>query len=176
MSIVSPSLKTIFDGWDTYQVSIVHAVEPLSTEQLAYRPAAQLRSVGEIASHISLGRIGWFERMNAPRSKDLARKAAALESEVSISTSRAAILEWLEASWQMIDETLTNWTFADLARTYLHTCYGNIYRISFQWTIWRILAHDLHHGGELGLVLGMQRITVSELGDLGGHLTEPPLA
>jgi hypothetical protein len=38
------------------------------------------------------------------------------------------------------------------------------------------MAHDIHHGGELALLLGMQGIPVSELGDLGGHITMPPLA
>jgi hypothetical protein len=34
----------------------------------------------------------------------------------------------------------------------------------------------MHHGGELALMLGMQGVGVPELGDLGGHLTYPPLA
>ena len=76
----------------------------------------------------------------------------------------------------MIDQTLSSWTTVDLSRTYPHTYFENTYRVTYQWTIWRILAHDLHHGGELGLMLGMQGISVPELGDLGGHLTEPPLA
>jgi hypothetical protein len=48
--------------------------------------------------------------------------------------------------------------------------------VSRQWTIWRIMAHDIHHGGELVLMLGMQGIDNFELGDLGGHIIEPPLA
>ena len=47
---------------------------------------------------------------------------------------------------------------------------------SRQWTIWRILSHDLHHGGGLALLLGMQGIDIPDLGEQGGHLTEPPLA
>jgi uncharacterized damage-inducible protein DinB len=175
MSSEPQLLKTIFDGWDTYHTSIVHAVEPLSTEQLLYRPAAHLRSVGEVASHIGLGRIDWFARMEAPGSSELAKQAARLESEASIADDQPAILHWLEATWQMIDQTLSIWTTEDLSRTYLHAYQGNTYRVSFQWTIWRILAHDLHHGGELVLMLGMQGLSAFELGDLGGHLTMPPL-
>jgi hypothetical protein len=51
-----------------------------------------------------------------------------------------------------------------------------MYLVSWQWTIWRILAHNLHHGGEISLELGMQGIQIPELGDQGGHLTELPLA
>ena len=38
------------------------------------------------------------------------------------------------------------------------------------------MAHDIHHGGELAFALGMQGIHLPDLSDLGGHLTEPPLA
>jgi uncharacterized damage-inducible protein DinB len=33
------------------------------------------------------------------------------------------------------------------------------------------LSHDLHHGGQIALMLGLQGIDVPELGDKGGHLT-----
>jgi uncharacterized damage-inducible protein DinB len=65
---------------------------------------------------------------------------------------------------------------ADLAQTYQHTWNGDVYNISRQWTIWRILTHDVHHGGQIALMLGMQGIEVFELGDLFGHITLPPLA
>jgi uncharacterized damage-inducible protein DinB len=165
-----------FDGWYTYNTSIVHAVAPLTQSQLLFRAAPNLRSVGETASHIALGRMDWFQRMDAPGSAALAAQAAALESPASIAHDPSEIVKWLEASWQMIDLTLKSWTTADLARTYLHTYYGKTYAISYQWTIWRILAHDLHHGGELAVMLGMQGVEIPELGSLGGHLTVPPLA
>ena len=169
------SLATVFDGWDTYNTSIVHAVAPLTQSQLLFRPAPGLRSVGETASHIGLGRIDWFQCMDAPGSAALAAQTAAGESPASIAQDPAEIVKWLEASWQMIDLTLKSWTTADLARTYLNTYYGKTYAISYQWTIWRILAHDLHHGGELAVMLGMQGVEIPELGALGGHLTVPPL-
>jgi len=172
----STSLSIIYDGWDGYNTAIAHAIEPLSLEQLARRPAPNQRSVGELASHIALGRIGWFARMPAPGSLELAAKAAALGPETSIAGDRAAILEWLNAGWTMIAATLHQWTVADLSRSFQHEYWGKVYAVSFQWTIWRILTHDVHHGGELALMLGMQNIPVPELGDLFGHLTEPPLA
>ena len=42
--------------------------------------------------------------------------------------------------------------------------------------LWRILAHDIHHGGELALMLGAQGVEIFELGGLGGHINSPPLA
>jgi uncharacterized damage-inducible protein DinB len=55
----------------------------------------------------------------------------------------------------MIAGTLDQWTVTDLARTYRHEYYGKVYTISYQWTIWRIMTHDIHHRGELALMLGV---------------------
>jgi hypothetical protein len=38
------------------------------------------------------------------------------------------------------------------------------------------MAHDIHHDGELALLLGLQGLEVFELGGLGGHIVLPPLA
>jgi hypothetical protein len=51
-----------------------------------------------------------------------------------------------------------------------------MYLVSRQWTFWRIMSKDLHHGGELAILLGLQGIKIPDLGDRGGHLTELPLA
>lgn len=169
-------LSVIFDGWDGYNTSLIHAIQPLSAEQLAWRPAAGLRSVGEADSHLALGRVGWFVRMDAPGSRALWEQVAALGAEDAIAKDKAAILHWLEASWQMVAGTLAQWTAADLARTFRHEYQGTVYAVPYQWVIYRILTHDVHHGGELALMLGMQGIPAPELGDLFGHITMPPLA
>ncbi len=67
-------LAKLFEGWDTYQTSLVDAVAPLSRESLVWRSAPHLRSAGEIASHISEGRIDWFNRMGAPGSAELSER------------------------------------------------------------------------------------------------------
>jgi hypothetical protein len=180
-------LKSVLDGWDSYQASLVGAIAPLTPQQLSARPAPHLRTAGEIARHISLGRIDWFLRMDAPGSAEVAARVAdwdedphgnryVNEAAIAIADQPAELARWLEMTWQMIDKTLTTWAVGDLAVTYRHTWRGDTYAIPRQWTLWRILAHDLHHGGELALTLGLQGIELFELGDLGGHMTLPPLA
>jgi uncharacterized damage-inducible protein DinB len=181
------SLMSVYEGWDGYRQSIIKAVAPLTLEQLAWRPAENLRSVGEIARHIALGSINWFMRMDAPGSHELAARIEAweedphgnryvIESALDITGQAGELVSWLEASWEMIARTLKTWTVEDLKKTYRHIWRGDTYAISRQWTIWRIMAHDLHHGGELALMLGMQSVEIFELGGLGGHIIEPPLA
>jgi uncharacterized damage-inducible protein DinB len=181
------SLTAVYDGWQGHQTRLVHAIESLTAEQLRWRPAENLNSVGELARHISLGRMTWFVRMDAPGSAELAAQITDWqqdddgnryinESALPIAEQADQLVHWLEASWQMIESTLNSWTVADLAQTYRHKWNGNVYVVSRQWTIWRILTHDVHHGGQLALMLGTQGIPVFELGDLFGHITLPPLA
>ena len=181
------SLMSVYEGWDGYHRSLVGAVRPLTSEQLAWRPAEHLRSVGELVRHVALGRIDWFLRMDAPGSHELASQITAwdedphgnryvIEADTASAEKADELVRWLEASWEMIDKTLREWTVEDLKKTYLHTWRGDRYAISRQWTIWRIMAHDIHHGGELVVVWGMQGLENFELGDLGGHIIEPPLA
>ncbi|MFO7538829.1 MAG: DinB family protein [Chloroflexota bacterium] len=182
----SDSLMIVYEGWDGYRQSIINAVAPLTIEQLAWRPAAHLRSVGELVRHIALGPIDWFLRMDAPGSHELAGQIEAWEEDphgnryvvedaIPLTGQAAELVRWLEASWQMIEQTLNTWTVADLQKTYRHVWRGSTYAVSRQWTIWRIMAHDIHHGGELAIMLGAQGIEIFELGDLGGHIIEPPL-
>lgn len=132
--------------------------------------------MGEVASHIAFGRVDWFARMQAPGSLELKMKAETLGAESAIAGNKNEIARWLEDSWQMVANTLSQWTVQDLWRIFRQKYYGNIYNVSYQWTIWRILGHDLHHGGQLAIMLGIQGIDIPELGDLGGHINMPPLA
>lgn len=172
----SSSLMAVFKGWDGYQVSLVDAISPLSSEQLAYRPAPHLRTPGEIARHISEGRLSWFHRTFGVPDTEALKQVALWRSEDGVERNAATLVTGLEASWQMIEDALKRWTVADLAQTYPLSYQGNTYALSRQWVLWRIQAHDLHHGGELAVMLGLQGIAIPELGDLGGHITEPPLA
>jgi uncharacterized damage-inducible protein DinB len=173
MATDTHSLMSLYKGWDDYQVSLVRAIAPLSREQLAWRPAPHLRSAGEIASHIIGGRIGWFHYILGEGSAE----PDALQAGEAIEERPAELVKGLEATWQVIEDALNRWTVADLAQTYPQTYKGKNYVLTRQWVIFHVFAHDLHHGGELAVTLGMQGIALPELGDEGGHLSErAPLA
>lgn len=180
------SLLTVYDGWNGYNQSIINAVKPLTPEQLGWRPAKKLNSVGELVRHIRLGRITWFLRMEAPGSAEIAGQIDAweqdkdgnqhiIEEKIFDENQPDELIRWLEMSWEMIDKSLTAWTISDLDQTYRHVWNGTNYIPSRQWTIWRILSHDVHHGGELSLMLGMQGIKAFELSGLFGHIISPQL-
>jgi uncharacterized damage-inducible protein DinB len=177
------NLAALFDGWNGYQTSLLHAVTPLTTEQLSWRPAPDRRSVGELVRHISLGRITWLSRIPAPGADELTPQiphwytdgdGARHVVEESVPCDDSTLLtEWLTLSWQPIERLLNEWSIDDLFQTYPHRFRGTDYAVSRQWTIWRIMSHDTHHGGQLAFMLGIQGIEAFELRALGGHIIAP---
>lgn len=179
------SLTAVYEGWAGYQTSLLKAIEPRTPEELAFRAAPDLRSVGEIVRHISVGRYTWFLRMPIPGREEFVQQIPEWITDAegnrhvredALSTEPAELVRWLEMSWRVVETVLNQWTVEDLAKTYRHTFRGTTYDVSHQWTIWRILAHDIQHGGQISMLMYMQDIEIFELGFLGGHLTEPPLA
>ena len=174
----------VFDGWNGYQQSLVRAIGPLPAEQLGWKPSEKVRSIGELARHIAMGRINWFARMKAPGSDDLVRRIADWdydphgngyidEKAMKIDRDAAALVGWLTDTWGMISRTLEEWSVEDLGVTYRHVWRGDVYEITRQWTVWRIMAHDIHHGGQIARVLAERGIEAFELRGLGGHIVEP---
>jgi hypothetical protein len=70
---------------------------------------------------------------------------------------------------------ITEWTVEDLATWYPHDYWSKTHAVSRQWTIWRIMAHYIQHGGKLSVLLSVHGIVPDELTALGGHLVELPL-
>lgn len=170
------SLATVYKGWGDYQISLVRAVAPRSPEQLTWRPTPHLRTAGEIASHMINGRLDWFTRTFGAEFPALAGLVAAWKAEEAIEGKPEKLASWFEASWQIVDEALNRWTVDDLARTWPLTYQGRNYALPYQWILWRVMTHDIHHGGELAFTFGLQNIALPDLGDDFGHITPPPLA
>ena len=69
--------------------------------------------------------------------------------------SAAEMVRGLDDTWAFIDSRLQRWTPADCAKTFPDEWDGQIYEVSRSWVIYHVLEHDLHHGSEVSLILGM---------------------
>jgi uncharacterized damage-inducible protein DinB len=112
-----------------------------------------------IATHIVARRAGWFHLTLGEGDSELASLVHWDDPDQPTRTS-AELVVGLEATWQMIAEALARWTPADLEVKFQDWWPGEPYRgdepwYSRQWVIWHVLEHDLLHGGELSLALGM---------------------
>ncbi len=157
------SLATFYKGWDVYQQHLITTIAPLTSEQLAIQAAPHLWSIGRIATHIVAVRVWWFHMWMGEGSPELAPIASWDEDGEPI-RSAAELVAGLEATWQMIQNALARWTPADLEQVFhrpdtKEEDQGD----TRQWIIWHLLEHDLHHGGELSLALGMHGLAGIDL-------------
>ena len=143
------TLTTFYTAWKAYQDRLATALAPLTAEQLALRAAPGLRSVGENAAHIIGCRVGWFtETMGEAASADV--------TEVRWNDQSAAeLVRGLDLTWHMMTDCLNRWSPADMQQTFPDDWEGEQVQLSRAWIVWHVLEHDLHHGGEVSLTLGI---------------------
>jgi len=143
----------LLGGWGAYQQLLVDAVRPLTAEQLALGVGRDLRSAGEIAAHIVRTRAGWLLEALGDGVGELERWTS-FGREGSTVPSAEELVAALEASWQPIKAGLERWTAADYAQSFTSEEEGETWTITRGWVIWHLIEHDVHHGGELSMLLG----------------------
>jgi uncharacterized damage-inducible protein DinB len=165
------TLTTFTASWKTYQNHLAAAVAQLSAEQLGLRATSGLRSVGENALHIVGCRMFWFtEALGEDGGEELKPYArwnrVALEAPYASASAYAQALEapiptgaelalGLNRTWRLMEDCLARWSPDDMRQTFGSEEDGEASRA---WMVWHVLEHDLHHGGEISLTLGMHGI------------------
>ncbi len=79
--------------------------------------------------------------------------------EDGLAHTATELVNGLEITWHMIQSALALWTPADLGQTFSRRDTS----VSRQWIIWHVIEHDLHHGGELSLSLGMHGLAALDI-------------
>ncbi len=158
-------LAPFYKGWDNYQQQLVHAVAPLSPEELTLGVAPHLRSIGSNAAHIIGARAGWMYYVLKEGDENLATLSKGYEPGQPAKTA-AELVSGLETTWQVIQDALQRWTIADLDEVF-HDIDENGEEeeetFTRQWVIWHLIEHDLHHGGEISFALGMHGLAAIDL-------------
>ena len=127
-------------------------------EQLALRAAPNQREVWVIAAHIIAARVWWFHSIMGEGDPGW----STCRPGMTMASHSAAPPSWrkdLERTWGMIHHCLKRWTAADFGQQFVRR--GET--LSRQWIIWHVIEHDLNHGGELFLTLGIHGLPTPDL-------------
>lgn len=163
MTELSHPLMAFYQGWATYQRMLASVVAPLSHDQLALAAAPGKWSVGRTVQHIVANRVWWFQLWMGEGEPEL---ASYLPWDPGGSTEppsigAAELVAGLAATWAMVESALARWTVTDLDESFPapkvlsleeQEMFGEATR---GWMIWHVLEHEIHHGGEVSLVLGV---------------------
>lgn len=156
------TLATFYDLWREYTEHIREAIAPLTAEQAALRSAPGQRSIGEIVAHLIAGRVFWLGEFIGETGEELSALKT-WDEPGALTTNVTELVNGLDRSWQFVSDLLDRWTPADMRQTFPHEWRGNHYDLSRSWVVWHVLEHDLHHGGELSLALGMQGLQAPDI-------------
>jgi uncharacterized damage-inducible protein DinB len=115
-----------------------------------------------MVQHIIAVRAGWFS--GTLQDEDEAMNAyMAWGQRESPARSAGELVRGLDETFAFIEARLQRWTPADCAQTFPDEWDGQVYQVSRSWVIYHVLEHDLHHGGEVSLLLGMNGLRTLDL-------------
>jgi uncharacterized damage-inducible protein DinB len=156
-------VSTIYAGWQNYQRLLIAALAPLSADQLTLRAAPGLRSTGEIAAHMIGARARWFHEPPLREGGDEFAALGAWDRRDMPARSAAELVHGLEATWLGMQSAVNRWTPADWQQIYPGETPDDPATLTRQWIIWHLIEHDLHHGGEISLTMGMFGLAAPDL-------------
>jgi uncharacterized damage-inducible protein DinB len=157
MAEESFTLSMFYTSWKEYQDRLKEVLAPLTAEQLSLRAAPGLRSVGENAVHIISCRAGWFSEFLGEEGGAEVKALASWDEDAPGSPTQPAaeLVAGLDRTWQFMADCLSRWSPEDMQKTFPDDWDGKVVDLSRAWVVWHVLEHDLHHGGEVSLTLGM---------------------
>jgi uncharacterized damage-inducible protein DinB len=151
------TLEVIYDNWREYSGRLRNAIAPLTNEQLRLQPAPHMWPVQQMVQHIVSVRAGWFS--GTLQDSDPAM-GAYMEwgQRESPPRSPAELVRGLDETWAFIEARLKWWLPEDCAQTFPDEYDGQVWQVSRSWVIYHVMEHDLHHGGEISMILSMHGV------------------
>jgi uncharacterized damage-inducible protein DinB len=147
-------LEVIYDNWRGYNGRLQKCIAPLTIEQLSLQPAPHMWPLGQIVQHIISVRAGWFSYTLQDADEGMIEYTLWGQRD-SPERSAADLVRGLDETWLFIESRLQRWTPADYAKTFPDEDDGQVYEVSRSWVVYHVLEHDLHHGSEVSMILGM---------------------
>ncbi len=163
-----PELGAIYDGWVEQQRRLLDSLRPLSLEQMQLRPAPTEWAIWQLASNMAGGRLYWFCFMLGEDDRGLSpmfRVDHATVPGVSLDwagwednedrpRTAGEIEDAFLKTWMVVEDCLDRWQLSDLTTEVTSTnAWGKPVTITPASVLWRVMAHEVHHGSEISLIL-----------------------
>lgn len=163
-----PVMTAFYDGWAEQQQNLLASLQPLTLEQVQLRPAPTEWAIWQLASNMAGGRLYWLCRMLGEDDRGVAAmfkvdhttvpglplEWAGWEDNEDQPRGAEELIDAFKQTWDVIDGCLQRWTLDDLQRAVTRTdAFGKDRTITPAWVLWRLMAHEVHHGSEVSLIL-----------------------
>jgi uncharacterized damage-inducible protein DinB len=139
-------LHKLFSHWDQIHKDTLAVIDRFNQAELTHTAYEGGWTVGQIALHIANAEEGWFRHI-AARKLETWPSNHTLENYPTKEVIQALLAE-THAKTMAYLETLTS---DDLAAV-IESEWGNF---SIHFIVWHVIEHEIHHRGELSLILGL---------------------
>jgi uncharacterized damage-inducible protein DinB len=165
-----PELQPFYDGWADQQQRLLQSLRPLTLEQMRLRPAAGEWAIWQLASNMAGARLYWLCTMLGEDDRGLlpmfrvdhttvpgvSLDWAGWEDNEDRPRGAEELVDAFHKTWGVVESCLDRWSLHDLGVEVTSTdARGQPRKISPGRVIWRLMAHEVHHGSEIGLILRM---------------------
>ena len=139
--------EEFFGHWKWVRKGLLETLEKFEEHELGYVAYPGGMPVGRILLHIADAEEGWFRHV-ITRERDDWPMDYTLENY----PDKEAILGLLEEVHDKTQAYLSGLTLEDLGEKIQWGPHGSF---GLSWIIWHVLEHEIHHRGELSLILGI---------------------
>jgi uncharacterized damage-inducible protein DinB len=140
-------IQEVLAQWCEVRNGLIQTLDRFKESDLDFAPYEDSWSVGEIALHIAAAEKGWFSHI-------VTREFAEWPDDMVLESypTVVAIKGILAEVHSRTENFLTSLDDTGLETTVV-TPWGA--ELTVGWITWHVLEHEIHHRGELSLILGM---------------------
>jgi uncharacterized damage-inducible protein DinB len=140
------SLTQFFSHWKQIRAGLIATLDKFEDSELTYVPYESSWSVGQIALHIAGAEDGWFRYVVARELDEF--PGYRLEDYPTKEDIKTLLAEVHARS----EGYLASWSDAGASRV-VDTPWNE--KLPLLWIVWHVVEHEIHHRGELSLILGL---------------------
>jgi uncharacterized damage-inducible protein DinB len=137
----------LFSHWKQVRKELIWTIDQFGDEELSHVPFENSWPIGEIMLHIASAEEGWFRYVVKGELSDWPDYE--LDSFRDIESIKMLLNEVHEGTEEFLDGLES----VDLERA-INLPWSDS-QLSLGWIIWHVLEHEIHHRGELSLILGL---------------------
>ena len=137
----------VFAHWQEIRTGLITTIDQFSDAELTYQAYEGGCAVGQIMLHIAGAEDGWLRFV-------LTREFDEWPDHYKLNNfgDKLLIKRALEQVHKRMVNYLNTLQETDLSRTIIAP-WGDEFQIG--WVLWHVLEHEIHHRGELSLILGL---------------------
>ena len=139
--------SALFSHWQQVHQDTLQTIANFLPGDLAFKPFETSWTAAQIMLHIAEAEEGWFQYVVLHKLDDWPKQYTPENFP-----TREDILSALQKVHQQTQRYLASLDESDLEREIISP-WGDKFQLG--WIIWHVLEHEIHHRGELSVMLGM---------------------